>query len=327
MRPAPRFPFATLPTGWYAVAASTDVPIGGVRSLRYFGTELVLFRTRSGAARLLDAYCPHLGAHLGAGDVRGECLRCPFHGFRFAGDGRCVATGYGTKPPPKAVVPSWHVREHDGHVFAWYDALGRAPHWQIPRLDADGWTPFHVERRTLPSHPQETSENSVDLGHFRVVHGFAGVRETRAIMVEGPVLRTGYAIERVFRVAGRTFRLPARFDVAVHGLGYSLVEGEVPALRTRMRSLVLATPIDAETIDLRIGMAVSRRRSRALTSLVHRAVFWGLRSEVRSDLPIWSRKRYVERPVLADGDGPIAVYRRWCRQFYPQARMAEAGAA
>lgn len=56
----------------------------------------------------MDAYCPHLGAHLGiGGTVEGETLRCPFHAFRFDTGGVCVATGYGTKPPPTARARVW----------------------------------------------------------------------------------------------------------------------------------------------------------------------------------------------------------------------------
>src|SRR4051794_19961277 len=96
-----RFPFTSYPTGWFAVAKCADVPPSGVAPLRYFGRELVLFRTAAGDARVLDAHCPHLGAHLGHGGcVEGESIRCPFHGWRFDGAGACVAVPYATKIPP-----------------------------------------------------------------------------------------------------------------------------------------------------------------------------------------------------------------------------------
>jgi hypothetical protein len=42
--------------------------------------------------------------------------------------------------------------------------------------------------------------------------------------------------------------------------------------------------------------------------------------QLNEDIPIWENKRYLERPLLCDGDGPIAEFRRWCLQFYsPQA--------
>ena len=60
-----RYPFPPYPTGWYLVAQSAEVGVGDVKPVQYFGRELVLFRTESGRAVLLDAHCPHMGAHLG----------------------------------------------------------------------------------------------------------------------------------------------------------------------------------------------------------------------------------------------------------------------
>ena len=76
-----RFPFSSNPVGWYAVALGEQLTVGGVLPLSYFGQDLVAFRGDDGVARVLDAYCPHLGAHLGHGGVvEGASIRCPFHG-------------------------------------------------------------------------------------------------------------------------------------------------------------------------------------------------------------------------------------------------------
>src|SRR4051794_6334760 len=102
-----RFPFP-IPNGWFVVATSDELSAGEVRSLHYFGRDLVLFRTEGGEPRLTDAYCAHLGAHLGVGGkVEGECLRCPFHGWAYDGaSGHCVDIPYGggERIPAKARV-------------------------------------------------------------------------------------------------------------------------------------------------------------------------------------------------------------------------------
>ena len=75
-----------IPFGWFALEYSSQLAIGDVQALSYFGRELVLFRTESGEARALDAFCPHLGAHLGHGGVvKGDRIACPFHGWQFDG--------------------------------------------------------------------------------------------------------------------------------------------------------------------------------------------------------------------------------------------------
>src|ERR1700737_3567486 len=83
-----RFPFP-IPNGWFIVAASADIGPGDVTPLHYFDRDLVLFRGEDGAPYLVDAYCPHLGAHLGVGGrVEEGCIRCPVHGWRVCGGGR-----------------------------------------------------------------------------------------------------------------------------------------------------------------------------------------------------------------------------------------------
>lgn len=56
-----------IPYGWYALEHCNSLAVGDAKPVHYFGRELVLFRTLEGTATLLDAYCPHLGAHLGHG--------------------------------------------------------------------------------------------------------------------------------------------------------------------------------------------------------------------------------------------------------------------
>lgn len=55
-----------------------------------------MFRGQEGQAHVLNAYCPHLGANLAVGGrVVGNCIECPFHGWRFEGsDGKCVKIPY-----------------------------------------------------------------------------------------------------------------------------------------------------------------------------------------------------------------------------------------
>ena len=59
--------FPGYPRGWFVIGVSTELAPGDVRPIRYFGREMVLYRSESGAAIVHDAFCPHLGAHLGHG--------------------------------------------------------------------------------------------------------------------------------------------------------------------------------------------------------------------------------------------------------------------
>ena len=46
-------------------------------------------------AAVLDAFCPHMGAHLGfGGEVVGNSIKCPFHGWSFDREGKCQRIPY-----------------------------------------------------------------------------------------------------------------------------------------------------------------------------------------------------------------------------------------
>src|SRR5918994_5006579 len=101
---ASRYPFG-IPYGWFQVAWSSELEPGDVLARDYFGRHLVLWRDEEGAVHLNDAYCPHLGAHFGYGGVVEGCeLRCPFHGWKFDGDGANTDIPYGTRTNQKARI-------------------------------------------------------------------------------------------------------------------------------------------------------------------------------------------------------------------------------
>ena len=114
-----RYPFP-VPNGWFVVAEAAEIEPGEVRALHYFDRDLVLYRGADGTPHVMDAHCPHLGAHLAVGGrVEDDCIRCPFHGWKYdGGAGKCVEIPYGevTTIPPKAhprVVPDARAQPHD----------------------------------------------------------------------------------------------------------------------------------------------------------------------------------------------------------------------
>jgi nitrite reductase/ring-hydroxylating ferredoxin subunit len=319
-----RFPFSAFPTGWYAVAFSRELARGAVATQRFAGREYVVFRGASGQAAMLEAHCPHMGAHLGfGGRVDGDAIRCPMHGFTFDREGTCVATGYGTKPPPTCRANSMPLVEHGGVVLAFHDPRGAGPSWQPPAPSFDGFTRLCTSiLRGVATHPQETTENSVDLGHFTAVHRYKDVEMLEPVRTDGAYLTTRYRMTRRPFLPG-TRPIAAEFTVHVHGLGYSLVDVDVPSHGLVTRHYVLPTPTDGEHIDLRIASCVRAVKAplrwlplRALEWLVGRMVQKHYLADVTQDLAIWENKLYVHPPRLAEGDGPVGRYRTWTKQFY-----------
>ena len=97
-----RLPF---PFGWYVACYSDEIAEGEVKPLRYFGRDLAIWRGEDGKVRIIDAYCKHLGAHMGhGGKVHGNLLECPFHAWRYAGEeGVVKEIPYAKVIPPQEI--------------------------------------------------------------------------------------------------------------------------------------------------------------------------------------------------------------------------------
>jgi phenylpropionate dioxygenase-like ring-hydroxylating dioxygenase large terminal subunit len=320
-----------IPSGWFCIGPASDYPRGAVTTRRLCGREIVVFHTSDGRLAALDAHCPHLGAHMGKGGrVEGDAIRCPFHGFCFDASGTCTKTAYGSHPPRNLRARAYPVLVLHGIALAYYHPRGIEPSWRPEGADMEGWPPFRFHRWTLRGHPQETTENSVDIGHFGVVHGYRGFHERTPVKASGPHLFAAYDFHRpTLRLLGRELSFHEAIDIDVWGLGYSRVHVTDLSLGLDLRLLVLATPLDADHIELRIGLSVRDFRAsprvpaglrwvpRAMTDrLLARVLLRIYRGELEQDLAIWRHKQYVDRPALAVGDGPVALYRRWARQFY-----------
>jgi len=105
-------PLPMKPTGWFQVGWSTDFGPDSVKPLRYFDTDLVAYRGKDGVVRIHDAYCEHLGAHLGYGGcVTDAGLQCPFHGWVWAPDGSNASIPYQDRPNKARRVRPWIQRQ------------------------------------------------------------------------------------------------------------------------------------------------------------------------------------------------------------------------
>ena len=307
-----RFPFPSTPDGWFQVAYSDELKPGNVVPLKYFGRDLVLFRTTAGEARVLDAHCPHLGAHLGhGGRVCGEELECPFHAWRFDGGGRCTSVPYAQKIPAKATVQAWSVNEVNGMVMVWFHGTGDTPSWQVPAIpefqNAE-WTPYSTRRWKIRTHNQEMAENSVDAAHFLYLHKTQAMPETHA-EIDG--VRFHVVAKTKMRAYGTT--VEGGIDVQAFGFGFTLTRF-TGIVETLLISSV--TNIDPEHVDVRFTFTIKKGPNDQVTNIVGEKFREEVERQLEADIPIWENKIYVTPPMLCDGDGPIGLYRKWCRQFY-----------
>lgn len=320
-------PLNRYPTGWFAVALGRELKAGEVRAVRVMGRELVLFRKESGEAALLDAYCAHIGAHLGhGGKVDGECVRCPFHGWAYDSSGACVSVPYARKVPPAARVRSYPVRERNGVVLAWFDADGAEPDFEIPALEEGVWSKTRWAEYETEVHLQEIAENGIDIAHFPLLH-----KTTRASLrlLDGKRtpfhfwLMTAYDGDGI-GVPGRTVRVSTEWRYYGPGVFHALSTAD--DFGTRVEHLFHFTPVPGDRVRFRAGIRVDL--STVPAAMVDFVLEKNAEITVRNleeDAPLWAQKRYLTRAALCEGDGPFGPLRRWARRFYDGAAPAASG--
>lgn len=306
-----RFPFPAYPNGWFCIGYADELEPGEVRPIRYFGRELVLYRGEDGA-RVLDAHCPHLGAHLGhGGKVEGGALRCPFHGWLWGADGTCLEVPYATRIPPQARMNAWPTLERNGFVYLWHHAEGKAPGFDVPEVPEygpDAWGDYHRLEWTVKSRMYDMGENAVDHVHFKYLHGASG-SPTNEQKTAADGTTSNFS-----RMKMTTPKGPVDGSIeskgAGPGLGVVRVKGVVETI-----ILTQNTPIDDEHVHVRFSY-LQRPTDDAHEQRVGKAMLRDLKKQMEQDIVVFENKRYWKQPLLVPEDGPIVEYRRNSRRYY-----------
>ena len=318
-----------IPFGWYAVAYSKDLAAKDVKPLFFFDQHLVLFRTESGQAQLLEPYCPHLGAHLGhGGKVSGESIVCPFHAWQLNVKGEVTDIPYANKMPPRAkegaCLHSFPTQERNQMIWSWYHPQNLPPLFNIediPEFADPDWSELNTYEWEINANLQETGENAVDIAHFVYVHQAATMPKAK-ITLDGALRVTDMiTISPAIDDEGN-IDMERTQDMHLvsknYGPGMALQEFTQAFKTVMMASMV---PITQDKMLLRFAFTKPTNiseQSNMLTDVLIAEIV----NQVKHDIPIWQNKIYREAPILCDGDGPIAKYRTWFKQFYAEEEVA-----
>lgn len=308
------------PRGWFCIGADYEFTAKPIK-LDYFGTSLVAYRGEdSGEIHVLDAFCPHMGANLADGCVKGESVICPFHEWSWGPDGFCNDIPYANKIPEKARIKAWDSYEVNELVYIWHDPEGNPPlpEQLIPRIDEvykKGWTPWYIRRVHIDNNCRELIDNMADKAHFGPVHGSQGI-------VHFSNIREGHIYTQLMNADSEMGYMESK--ATYYGPGFMLHQSTINArednTERRYMSLVMNVPTSMESFEflagfrerIPTGMEDDRDAQMAfMASIADDAEDRG----VFADMRIWQNKTPIDNPILCDGDGPVNKLRQWYKQF------------
>jgi phenylpropionate dioxygenase-like ring-hydroxylating dioxygenase large terminal subunit len=163
-----------IPNQWYAIFRSEDVGTKRPVGARRMGMELVLWRDTEGKVICQSARCPHKGANMSDGRLRGDTLGCPYHDFRFNADGDCTLApclGTGGRIPKAMRLETYPIREQNGLIWMWWgDRTEDLPDVQIPPEVADKPALAATATWSQPVNYTRYIESLLDFYHVPVVH-------------------------------------------------------------------------------------------------------------------------------------------------------------
>lgn len=318
------------PTGWFQVAWSAEVPVGGVHRMRYFGKDLVAWRGRSGQVTVMDAYCQHLGAHLGyGGTVVDDVIQCPFHGWQWNAAGRNVCIPYEDRPNLGKKIRTYPVAELNESIYIWHDVDRRAPYFDVPDVfssweDGKSATDYHPSFPAstlfdpgLELHPQYVLENGVDFAHFKYVHKVPIVPQFTRQDFDQPISYVDFTVAFEGE-PGSIDEVDSGVEAINAGLGLAITRSHG---MIDNRTALAVTPVDDRTCDVRFSVWIGNDPAdggEPSAELAEKSARYVI-EQVEADLVIWSHQRYADPAALSRGEYPgFTALRKWAQQFYPQ---------
>ncbi len=156
---------------WYPVMPLAKLA-GGAQAFLLLGQPLVLWLDQKGDPHAVEDRCCHRTARLSLGQVQGDAIQCPYHGWQFDGSGVCVKVPQlSSGPIPQSYrVQSFGCAARYGYVWVCLDPPALQPIPEIPEAEDPTFRQIHEFDETWACGGLRLMENSFDNAHPHFVH-------------------------------------------------------------------------------------------------------------------------------------------------------------
>ncbi len=162
----------TFAKGWYAILPSISLPKKSKPlAIERFGLSLVLWRTENNHVTIFLDRCPHRGAQLSLGKIINNCIECPFHGFRFDREGKCVLAPEFDKAIPGLELTQFIAHESCNMIWMYWGDQVQPFDYPVLEKTHNFFSGYYSDiKKVWHSHITYCIENQLDYTHLRFVH-------------------------------------------------------------------------------------------------------------------------------------------------------------
>ena len=313
--------------GWHCLGLAKDFRDGTPHAVEAFGGKLVVWSDSQGELHVLDGYCRHMGGDLTQGTVKGDEIACPFHDWRWGGDGRCKAIPYARRVPLRARTQKYPSVVRNDQLLVWHDVEGSPADLEIlpPELegiDTDAWTDWTWKVIDVPNaHCREIIDNVVDMAHFFYIH-FAFPTNFRNVF-EGHMATQFMESTGRPDMAGEGYGdedLVLKSEATYYGPSYMVnwLNTDYKGFNTDVILVNCHVPTSDNSFKLQYGLCVRKPEGVDEKTADYIATRYSdmFGDGFLQDVEIWLNKAPVQNPLLCEEDGPVYQLRRWYEQFY-----------
>jgi phenylpropionate dioxygenase-like ring-hydroxylating dioxygenase large terminal subunit len=318
--------------GWHCLGLADSFRDGKPHPVHAFGTKLVVFADSDGKLNVLNGYCPHMGGDLTQGTVKGDEVACPFHDWRWSGNGRCASIPYARRVPPRARTKAWTVLERSRQLFVWNDPQGNPPPPEvtipeIPEAFSDEWSDWTWNSLLIEgANCREIVDNVVDMAHFFYVHYsfpiyFKNVFEGHiATQYMNGKSRDDISFGSNYSKSANAGEQKNESEASYFGPSYMIdwLHGSNDLFASDSILINCHYPVTPTSFVLQWGVIVKKRPewSDDQANAIAAASAKGVEVGFLQDVEIWKNKTRIDNPLLCEEDGPVYQLRRWYDQFY-----------
>jgi nitrite reductase/ring-hydroxylating ferredoxin subunit len=245
-----RYPFPASPNGWFSVAVAADLGPARSRRCSTWVVSCVVPRRGGHSARLRRSLSAFGSPSRRRGRVCGDGIVCPFHGWRFDGDGTLVEVPRLDRTP-RVSTQAWEVCERIGQIFVWHHADGTPPTFDVIGYREDE----PIGRRGAATHTESVSMSRPDREHHRQVTLLDRARygATRAGTLRVSFTGASMVVEQRLKVtAASAMGVEVSTKTTTCGPGIAAVEVSQDPLE--MLTYITQTPVDDEFTEVSLPL-------------------------------------------------------------------------